>query len=379
MPFGLYLHYPFCRSRCSYCDFCNELHDTDLEKRFYDALLIETELAASECKARGRQLSSIFVGGGTPSITNLDLFEQWVDSVRRLFRVPPDIEFTAEFNPESATLHNLTVCRQLGLNRPVFGVQTFSRRMLRVLDRRHRPHHSQRAVYYANALGYRNFGIDMIFGLPGQTSRMLSDDLDQVLDLEPPHISFFRLTFEADTELGRMTASGDVTPPGSDLVMAMYRGGCERMTEAGYRRYEVSSFSKPGYECQHNLGYWQGGDYLGLGPSAHSCMDGKRFVNVSDVSTYIAQSTAGHLPREVDGADTYQWIGEAIALGLRTSRGISRSQFSMRFGVPVESRLNPEQYRLLVESGHLLPESDSLRLSDKGILVADEITRRLID
>lgn len=379
MPFGLYLHFPFCNIDCSYCDFYKEHYECGLEENFYKALTIETELTAAQYAPYDREVTSIYVGGGTPSITNLNHFSRWFYHLKRHFHITDGIEFSIECNPESITLESLIIFKELGVNRPVFGIQSFDSRLLKILNRKHHPHHSHRAIYWANALGYKNFGADFIFGLPEQTSRMLSADLDQLIDLAPTHISFYQLTVEAGTELAANISAGFLKMPDPELAIAMYRGGCQRMMEAGYGRYEVSSFARKGYECKHNLGYWEGNDYLGLGPSAHSFMNGKHFANVFNLQTYITETRAGRLPRIIDKSGVEQRMSEAIILGLRTSRGISRSQFSERFGAPIETRLNREHYRLLVESGHLVPDRKNLRLSEEGIYIVDEITRRLID
>ena len=379
MPFGLYVHFPFCRNFCSYRNFYKELHDSHLEKQFFKALINETELAAEELVSSDAEVSSIFFGGGTLSLISHESLADWLEHLKRYFKVSDNFEFTLEFNPESTTCENLTALKDVGVNRPIFGIQTFDRGLLKILNRKHTPHHGHRAIYYGNALGYTNFGIDLIYGIPTQTSRMLSADLDQLLDLEPPHISFYQLTLEPGTELTAKVASGRLKMPDQELILAMYRGGSEKFSEAGYVRYEVSSFSKPGYECRHKLGYWEGNDLLGLGPSAHSYIDGKHFANTSNLSRYIEQLKAGKLPRVADSTGAEKRMTEAITEGLRTARGISRSRFSDRFGVPIETRFNREQYRQLVESGHLLPDRDTLRLSLEGILQAEEITRRLID
>ncbi len=378
MPFGLYLHYPFCRFRCSYCDYYKELYDPALEKRFYAAVAAETELAAAACRRSDRRISSIYVGGGTPSLTDVTLFSRWVACVKRHFDVAADTEFTVECNPESATLDKLERFREVGVNRLVLGVETFDRRLLKTIKRKHDRHHCHRAVYYANALGYPSFSVNLMYGLPGQTTGLLSDDVDQLLDLEPPHISFYPLTVEAGTELARQVAGGRLRLPDADLVAAMYRGGCERISELGYRRYEVSSFAKPGHECRYQVGYWTGDDYLGLGPSAHSFMNGQHSVNVADLAGYVAETDSGRLPRVMDKHGLDRRMREAIVRGLRTVGGVSRRRFAERFGVSLESRLDWEQYRRLVESGQLLPEKDSLRLSDEGIPAADDILRKLV-
>ena len=378
MPVGLYVHFPFCTNKCSYCDFYKELYDADLEERYYEALSIETEMLAASLSVDRREISSIYIGGGTPSLTRLGQFADWLDRLKRLFVVPKGIEFSLEHNPETVSRDKLALFKQLGVNRPVFGIQSFNQRLLKLLGRRHNPRDSHQAVYLANALGYQNFGVDLIFGLPGQTSKLMSADLDEVIDLDPPHISFYQLTVELGTPLAEKVATGKIRMPDSELTLAMYRGGLEQLQDSGYVRYEVSSFAKPGFECRHNLRYWEGGDYIGLGPSAHSFINNQRFSNKPNTLEYISTLLKGERPLDVDHSGLEQRMTEAIMLGLRTSRGINRRQFASRFGHPLEDRLDRKQYDLFVESGHLIPDRGNLRLSDEGILVADEITRRLL-
>ena len=378
MPLGLYLHYPFCRNRCSYCDFYKELHNQELQKQFFDALKTETELIAEQYSGSMRRIRSIFIGGGTPSLMPVELLSDWLDQIRKLFVVEDDFEFSIETNPESVSLELLEFYRSIGVNRPLFGVQSFNRQLLKLLDRKHSPKDSYRAVYHANALGFSNFGLDLIFGLPGQSGEMLAADLEQFLALAPPHISFYQLTIEDGTVLADRVAAGSLRLPDEEINLAMYRTGVQQMEEAGYRRYEVSSFAKPGFECRHNLGYWNGDEYLGLGPSAHSFFDGQRFFNHDNLLLYIESLNNGQLPQVVDESGPEERMTEAILLGLRTTQGISRKKFSQRFGVSLRERLDLSQYRMLVESGHLLPGGGKLRLSDEGFYLVDEITRRLL-
>jgi oxygen-independent coproporphyrinogen-3 oxidase len=378
MPFGLYVHFPFCRNKCSYCDFYKELYDIGMERSFYEALQIETELCAEAYASHDREISTIFIGGGTPSLTDLRMFSDWLAQLRRLFRVRGGIEFSIENNPDSINLENLSAFKELGINRPTYGIQSFNPILLKLLNRKHNPEHSYKAVYLTNALGYENFGLDLIFGLPRQTSAILSKDIDEIIDLKPPHISFYQLTVEPGTKLAERVESGSLVMPSQEVALALYRGGCERFAEAGYHRYEISSFAKPGYECRHNLGYWEGNDYLALGPSGHSFMNGQRFANVPNVMDYIKSLKSGTRPVIVDESDIDDRMTETIMLGLRTSRGIDRHQFALRFGKMVEEQLDQKQFDLLVGSGHLLPEGNTLKLSEEGIYLADEITRRLI-
>ncbi|UCE24643.1 MAG: radical SAM protein, partial [Candidatus Zixiibacteriota bacterium] len=164
MAFSLYLHFPFCSNRCSYCDFYKELYDAAIERDFFDALKVETELAAEQLVDTNRNIATIFIGGGTPSLVNIEMLGEWLELLKSRFTLQRDIEFSIESNPESITLENLQAFKKLGINRPVFGIQSFNSKILKVLGREHNPHHSQRAIYYANALGFRNFGVDLIFG-----------------------------------------------------------------------------------------------------------------------------------------------------------------------------------------------------------------------
>lgn len=378
MAFGIYLHYPFCTNLCSYCDFYKERFSVELERDYFATLLQETELFLSEQLPQRRQVQSIYVGGGTPSLANIEFLEHWLTLIKRHLNLAPDLEFSFECNPESVSGEKLSQLQSLGMNRPVFGVQSFNRKQLALLARNHNPHHTYQSVYLANALGFTNFGCDLIFGLPGQNSDDLARDMDQLLDLEPPHISFYQLTIEPGTPLADRVSKGKLRLPEDELMLALYRGGAERLAEAGYYRYEVSSFAKPGFECRHNQNYWEGGDYLGFGPAAHSFIGGKRLYNVSNLDEWSESIKRGQLALRVDTSGEDQRMTEAIMLGLRTSKGISRAVFSERFGRSLEERLNTEQYNLLVESGHVIPDRGHVRLSDDGLLVADEITRRLL-
>lgn len=378
MPLSLYLHFPFCRNRCHYCDFYKELHDESNESRYFAALAIETELAVAEYHLEGRRLSSIFIGGGTPSLADVRHLARWIDTVRHLFEFSDDLEFSIESNPESVTVDKLKGWRELGVNRPIFGIQSFNEELLRRLGRRHCPHDSHRAVYQTGAMGYRNFGVDLIFGLPGQTTKMLSADLDHLLTLKPPHISFYQLTVEPGTALAAAVSAGQITVPKQELALSMFRGGSEQLIVAGYDRYEISSFAKPGFECKHNMGYWLGHEYLGLGPSAHSLIGGQRFANPSDLTGYMESLQAGRLPARLDESGPKERMAEAIIVGLRLTQGVSRSRFARQYGQPVGSALNQEQYDLMLHDGFLIEDGNSLRLSEKGLYLVDEVTRRLL-
>ncbi len=463
MPLGLYLHFPFCRHKCAYCDFYKEHFDVSLEARFYDALRIETDLAAESLRDHDSRIATLYIGGGTPSLTSTERFRIWLEQVWKLFGRESRIEFSFEINPESCSRELLQSLLELGVNRPVFGIQSFDRKLLNLLSRRHELRQVHEAVYLANALGFDSFGCDLLYAMPGQTGKMLSSDLDQLTDLNPPHISFYQLTVEEGTELDRMVERGTVTLPDQDFAQALYSAGYEHFKDHGYERYEVCSFAKttnarvahpndnvpgrcphlptqkdenkvasvpatrrgsceltpldlprsrrqvttptssgsgppiksgagsdatipsslvsgyalPAHACRHNMNYWTGGEYLGLGPAAHSFLDGRRFSNAANLYEYLDALEKRQRPTIEDRSGEKERIFETIMLGLRTTQGIDRVSFERRFHRPLSDAIDPRQYELLLNSGHLVDVGDFLRLSDEALILADEITQRL--
>ncbi len=301
-----------------------------------------------------------------------------VDQIKSAFGFSGKPEFSLEINPESSDSDKLLFFKELGVNRPIFGIQSFNLRSLRELNRNHNPKDSFRAIFQARAIGFDNFGIDMIFGLPWQTTKTLGEDLTQLLELAPPHLSYYQLTVEKDTPLAHRIDKGDIKLPDSDLSAAMYQAISSELESHDYNHYEISSFARPGYECRHNLCYWEGGDFLGLGPSAHSFIDGKRFANTSNVATYMEKLSQFERPVIFDINDRQSRINETIMLGLRTSKGIGRQNFLQRFGIPVDEVIDRDTFDTLVESGLIDPEGDSIKLTRSGFPLADDIIRRLV-
>lgn len=378
MPLGLYLHFPFCTNKCAYCDFYKELHNKQAESRYFESLKLETDLAFDQLGLDHPEIDSIYIGGGTPSLAGLDHLEDWLAQLRTKARISSDCEFSLECNPESVTREKFEGLQALGVTRPVIGIQSFDAKLLRRLDRKHKVEQSHQAVYLAGALGFKSFGVDLIFGLPGQTSRLLSADLDTLVDLDPPHVSYYQLTVEEGTPLSARIRAGKIRLPENELMLAMYSAGVERLEEAEIKRYEVSSFAREGEECQHNLKYWTGEDYLGLGPGAHSFISGERFAVVADIAEYNRALAEGHWPIEKDESARHERIEEAVLLGLRMTAGITNDDFVARFGVPLTDCLKQDQLNLFEESGHLELHDTGLRLTHEGMLVADEIIRRLL-
>jgi len=376
MPAGLYLHYPFCPYLCNYCDYFKSLYNKSDEKAFFEALRTETQLIAKEFS--DLQIETIFIGGGTPSLAKIDLLKNWLKTVRESFHIADDAEFSIECNPDSVSQEYLAALKDLGVTRPNFGIQSFDPDLLKQIGRGHTPHQIQEAIYFANALGFKSYGVDLLFGLPRQTSAMLKKDLSQLVDLAPSHISFYQLTLEEGTQLYADVNSGKVVLPDDSLVSAMFRIGCDKFVSAGYEQYEIASFAKEGHECQHSLNYWQGEESIGLGPSAHSYINGRRFANVESISKYIESLKQREMPRILNEPALLDRADETIISSLRLRKGVDRKKFEKLFGLPLNDRVDNKEYQMLVDEGLMIDDKDRLRLSDEGFYLADEIALRLV-
>ncbi|MCH9031634.1 MAG: radical SAM family heme chaperone HemW [candidate division Zixibacteria bacterium] len=380
---SIYVHYPFCSKLCGYCDFHKSVLDRRREKIFLEALLIDTELAADELRSayknRIPEITTLYIGGGTPSLIDLKLFEKWIEIVRRRFKLSDNLEFTIELNPESTTKENLEVFRQAGVNRLSIGVQSFDSESLKLLDRRHRIIDTHRAVYLARAMGFENYSVDLIFGLPGQTPAKLQDDLEELLELEPNHVSFYQLTVKEQTPLESKIKSGEIKLPDDDEMAIFYETGCQFLAEEGFERYEISSFARKGKRSRHNQRYWESKPCLALGPSAHGFDGQKRYSLIADTGEYIETLTNDHRRPLIWDENTLQnRMTEHIMLGLRTTAGIDRKVFNERFGRSDSELFDQDEFARLVEIGYLIPSGGKLCLSDKGLNMADEITHRLL-
>ncbi len=378
MSLGLYIHFPFCTNLCHYCDFYKSRHDQDLEKQYIDTLIKEIDLAKNDIDPGRRKLDTIYIGGGTPSLINPDSLDRLINKINKSFSISSKLEFSFEINPESINVDKLNLLKGLGVNRPIFGIQSFNPQLLKILRRKHNLNDSFRAVYHARALGFENFGVDMIFGLPRQTGKKLSEDLQQLIQLLPPHISYYQLTVEPGTPLESKVMEGKIKMPSNELSAAMYHAINDELTEIGYSRYEVSSFAAPGFECRHNLKYWEGNEYLGLGPSAHSFIEERRFANTSDLKIYLEKINVGQRPLEYDSSRKEDRIIEAIMLGLRTNKGIAKDDFGRRFNSAVEEVIDKRYFRLMLKADLIEDKENFIRLTKSGFPVADEIISKLI-
>ena len=379
---SLYLHYPFCNNICTYCDYCKTQYIKSLEESYFEALNQEIDLIQVKYPDL-KKFKTLYIGGGTPSIANINLLADLLENILKKFNFQNDFEFSIECNSEDITPEKLSFFDSIGVNRIVLGVQTFHKRSLKILGRKHSQHDINKAIYLCNVYKIKNVAADLLFGLPSQTGKQFSSDLDELINLNPPHISLYQLTIEPDTALYKKSKlkwlrhSNRLCLPDDDLLFAMYKSGVERLKEFNYDRYEISSFAKESYQCQHNLNYWQGGDYIGIGVSAHSFYKNRRFSNNSNLFDYLQSIKDNKLPIINEESDQLLIAKDFLSSSLRTTRGLNRQQFENRF-VTLDKLFDKKQYDLFIESGHLIPDKGHLYLSDDGLNQADEIISRLL-
>lgn len=376
---GLYLHFPFCERKCGYCDFYVHLGDTSVRQAFLADLGREIALARDDEEFAGVEFQSFFLGGGTPSLLSSEDLRELVRELRASFRFAPDAEWTIEANPESLSPEKIDACLELGLDRISLGVQSANPRELTLLDRTHDASTVARVVREIRARGGRNVSVDLLYGVSGQSVEDFASTIETVLLLEPEHISAYLLTLEPRALLARRYEREALGPPPDEEIVAQYDLLRNRLAGAGLDQYETSNFARPGRESRHNQNYWVRGDYLGLGPSAHSHRDGHRFSNVSSVRKYGAALADRRLPREaeewVDGSAA---LSEWIFLGLRRRVGLPAALLEGGASTGSSERL-PRATSALVEAGLLERVGDRIRIANDKQLIQNSILVELLE
>jgi oxygen-independent coproporphyrinogen-3 oxidase len=357
---GVYVHVPFCLTRCGYCDFNAYAGLDELRPRYLRALLAETALAAPAWD--GASIASVFLGGGTPTTMTPGDLGSLLRVLRDEFDVAPDAEVTIEANPDTVEDASLGALLAEGYTRLSMGAQSFDPEVLRSLERLHSPDSVRRAFFAARAAGYVNVNLDLIYGAHNETLESWEGTLAETMALAPEHVSAYALTIEPATPLGRAVAHGDVPAPDPDTQADMFQLACSMLRDAGYGHYEISNWARPGYECRHNLGYWRRQPYLGLGAGAHSYRDDRRWWNVRPPEEYLATVERGDLP--VGGEETLE-PGDAyleeVFLRLRILEGVPASWID-------DDRAGP-----FLESGLLTDDDGSLVPTERGMLLLNEL------
>ena len=399
---ALYVHIPFCETKCPYCDFNTYAGIETLMPSYVGALANEI---AGWGKALGRPpLRSVFFGGGTPSYLPTRDLTRLMRAVRAAFDLPRGAEATLEANPGDTVRERLAATRRAGFNRVSVGVQSLDDEELRLLGRRHSAEQAKEGIAAARGAGFDNLNIDLIFGLPGQLVASWEHTLDEALALVPDHVSAYALTLEEDTPMAADVAAGRLREPDPDVGAEMYRLAQEMLSAAGYEQYEVSNWSRQGRASVHNLAYWQGRPYLGVGPGAHSYLwanglsaleelgaDGARFATIRSPRAYVG-AAAGWSP---DGAGTADAIarsplvgerealsraaamGDYLMMALRLNEGVADADFAARFGEPIEASFG-EPLAECAALGLLAREQGRTLLTERGRLLGNEVFERVV-
>jgi oxygen-independent coproporphyrinogen-3 oxidase len=378
---SLYLHIPFCHTRCHYCDFNTYAGILPLREPYVQALQIEIVQAGKLVRrpdGTARHARTIFFGGGTPSLLSATQTRRLLHACRSAFALDEDAEVTLEANPGTLTLEHLIELRAAGINRLSIGAQSFDAVLLKTLGRTHSPGEIRQAVYAARAAGFTSINLDFMFGLPGQTTQHWRETLDQALTLRPEHLSLYSLIIEEGTPFYTWTQEGSITPGDEDLCADMYEYADERLQAAGYENYEISNWALPGHQCRHNLTYWHNLPYLGMGAGAYSSFGGRRFSNVLAPLEYIRLLKAGLRPEA--GSETIghvQEMTETAFLELRTAMGIHLPSFEQRFSESLAQFVG-ERLHAVEAAGLLEQTQEWLRLSKRGRLLGNEVFLRLL-
>ena len=374
-PLGLYVHIPFCKSKCIYCDFYSLPGGEGKMDRYVSVLC--RQLVEIAPRTAAHEVDTVYFGGGTPSWLGEKRLRQILKTVEKHYRLAKKPEITLECNPDSAgDWKVLRALRRAGFNRISLGVQSASDEHLKALGRPHTFAQAEEAVAAARKAKIKNLSLDLIYGLPGQTLESWRETLERAASLAPEHLSCYGLKVEEGTPLWDM--QGSLELPDDDLQADMYLWTVERLGELGYQQYEISNFAKPGYESRHNLKYWMLEEYAGFGPGAHSDLGDVRYAYVRDLAAYCdGVENQGDILSENDRIPQRERDVEYIMLGLRTARGISRQEFEYRFRLP----FSPVQEVLerFEQSGHTVLRGGRWRLTPEGFLLSNQIIGQALE
>lgn len=370
---GIYLHIPFCRQKCTYCNFFSLASRRHLDA--FSGTLIK-ELEIQQHYLGGEPVETIYFGGGTPSLLDPSSIAGILEKIRHLFIVVNDAEITLEANPDDLCKEQLNGIRDAGINRLSIGIQSFHDDDLKFLNRIHSADEAISSISLARETGFNNLSIDLIYGIPGQDSSRWEFNVKKSLELEIPHISSYALTVEERTPLERMIASGKVPPVDDFLQEEHFSILCSLMEQEGYLHYEISNFCKPGMFAKHNTSYWKGVAYLGAGPSAHSYNGNSRQWNISNLTQYMKSISDGLVPSEMEQLSEVQKFNEYIMTSLRTMWGCDLSHIEQAFGKEWKEKVIRDSLKYL-QGGFLIRNGNLLLLTMLGRFRADGIASDL--
>ncbi len=379
---GLYIHIPFCRKKCNYCDFYSLPCATNENmKEYIDALCTQIEVEAKDFK--NRIFDTVFIGGGTPTLLEADEFVRLTSAIKTNLNLTQGAEFTIESNPDTITKERLLAYKASGVNRLSIGLQSANENELLLLGRIHTLDKFKQGFLLARECGFDNINIDIMYGLPEQKLEDFIKTLDTVSKLSPEHISAYCLKIEENTPFGKIKNS--LRLPSDEDESLMYETLYSYLDKKGYLQYEISNFSKQGYRCQHNMKYWLSMEYVGIGVSAHSFVDGKRYYYSSDINEYISSVKNGTMPKRIyeegysnnsHSLNQNSKIDEYIMLKLRLSDGIELNEFKNRFNIDFYDYA--KEAREFLSTGHAVEQGGSYSLTPKGFFVSNYILLKLL-
>ena len=371
---GIYIHIPFCKRRCIYCDFFST---TQSEKKptYIHALCQELEIRKDYLQ--GEDIETIYLGGGTPSQLSLEELESIFTTIYNIYKVKEDAEITLEANPDDLTTAYISKLRRLPINRISMGIQTFQEETLKLLHRRHTAQQAIEAFQRCRNAGFQNISIDLMYGLPNETLETWREDLKKALSLYPEHISAYHLIYEEGTALWNLREQRQVEEADEELSVTLFKTLIDELTQAGYQHYEISNFCLPGLHSRHNSSYWTGKKYLGCGPSAHSFNGLSRQWNVASLEAYLNGMSLGKPDYEIEELDLYTRYNDFVITSIRTCRGMSLSHLHTEYGEELY-RYCLRMAKSYLEQGLLEKKGDNLKLTPKGIFISDGIMSDLL-
>jgi oxygen-independent coproporphyrinogen-3 oxidase len=375
---GLYIHIPFCVQKCFYCGFYSTQYDNIIADEYLAALLVEIGMHSHILSEP--TIESIYIGGGTPTTLSQDQFCTLFNLIKEHVQLSEDAEITVEANPNTVTEDALILLKRLGVTRLSIGVQSFSNELLTRLGRVHTADQAVSAVHGARDAGFGNIAIDLIFGVPGQTKEQWRDTLETAVSLNPKHISAYCLSLDEGSQWYRDEKVGIGERTNDDISATMYGTAMEFLRSFGYQQYEISNFCMSGYECRHNVNYWDRGEYLGLGPGAWSFIGNKRWANIANVGQYIVRLSEGITVQDenrVEFVNREQAALEKLFLGLRKTSGVDLTTYSSLFGAGALDALI-ENIADLERDGLVDIQKGALMLTRRGMLLSNEVLLRII-
>lgn len=379
--FGVYVHWPFCAAKCPYCDFNSHVRHTPPDQaRFAEAFA--REIAATAERAPGRTVTSIFLGGGTPSLMEPETVAAVIAAVRRHWTTTPDLEITLEANPTSVEIGRFRAFSDAGVNRVSIGVQALDDAVLKFLGRQHSAGEAIRALEIGRAT-FPRLSFDLIYARPGQSLEAWQSELAAALDLANSHISLYQLTIEPGTAFEQRVARGDFQVLPEEQQAVLFDWTAARLERAGLPAYEISNHARPGEESRHNLTYWRYGDYVGIGPGAHGrlTLDGRKFAtrqHRAPEAWLEAVERAGHATRQRDEVEPAARLQEMVMMGLRLAEGIPAARFIAETGFDIEAALDAQRLKRMTQGGFLTLEGDRLTATPEGRTRLDAVLGALL-